>query len=201
MARRCDGAGALHVALHDPARVLREVEAKRDMLARHVLSPATGDPNYRGKTAMTASTTARPGHAMTCSASRHLTPITRSTPDTPKAESVYGRAQLHSAPRPNLDFPLPDLNHLPELNRSRGHPIGFSMDGSNKATGNFAALHQTPNRAMFDDSSSPSPQQLNSHAPSRWMPDASLITLRRQPTGAGERGALWIVILKSCWGS
>ncbi|MEU1193973.1 DUF6221 family protein [Streptomyces sp. NPDC005859] len=34
---------ALHVALHDPARVLREVEAKRRVLARHVLSPATGD--------------------------------------------------------------------------------------------------------------------------------------------------------------
>ncbi|MFK0222348.1 DUF6221 family protein [Streptomyces vinaceus] len=35
---------ALHVALHDPARILREVEAKRRVLARHVLSPATGDP-------------------------------------------------------------------------------------------------------------------------------------------------------------
>ncbi|MFE5542167.1 DUF6221 family protein [Streptomyces sp. NPDC056492] len=35
---------ALHVALYDPARVLREVEAKRRVLARHVLSPATGDP-------------------------------------------------------------------------------------------------------------------------------------------------------------
>lgn len=35
---------ALHVALHDPARVLREVEARRRVLARHVLSPATGDP-------------------------------------------------------------------------------------------------------------------------------------------------------------
>ncbi|MFE4829970.1 DUF6221 family protein [Streptomyces sp. NPDC056672] len=34
---------ALHVALHDPARVLREVEAKRRLLSRHVLSPATGD--------------------------------------------------------------------------------------------------------------------------------------------------------------
>ncbi|MFD8985270.1 DUF6221 family protein [Streptomyces sp. NPDC059564] len=69
LARRCDGDGcgewtahgqtvdfgqeelssfrptiALHVALHDPGRVLREVEAKRRLLARHVLSPATGDP-------------------------------------------------------------------------------------------------------------------------------------------------------------
>lgn len=69
LARRCDGDGcgewsaqghtvdfcqvelsgfhptiALHVALHDPARVLREVEAKRRVLARHALSPATGDP-------------------------------------------------------------------------------------------------------------------------------------------------------------
>lgn len=35
---------ALEVALHDPARVLREVEAKRRVLARHVLSPAKGDP-------------------------------------------------------------------------------------------------------------------------------------------------------------
>ncbi|GAA1375610.1 DUF6221 family protein [Streptomyces beijiangensis] len=35
---------ALHVALHDPPRVLREIEAKRRVLARHVLSPATGDP-------------------------------------------------------------------------------------------------------------------------------------------------------------
>ncbi|WP_327350365.1 DUF6221 family protein [Streptomyces sp. NBC_01304] len=35
---------ALHVAMHDPVRVLREIEAKRRVLARHVLSPATGDP-------------------------------------------------------------------------------------------------------------------------------------------------------------
>ncbi|MFJ4863257.1 DUF6221 family protein [Streptomyces sp. NPDC088748] len=35
---------ALHVALHDPARVLREIEAKRRVLARHVLNPAIGDP-------------------------------------------------------------------------------------------------------------------------------------------------------------
>nr|WTB35006.1 DUF6221 family protein [Streptomyces sp. NBC_00830] len=35
---------AQHVALHDPARVLREVEAKRRVLARHQLSPAVGDP-------------------------------------------------------------------------------------------------------------------------------------------------------------
>ncbi|WP_217502318.1 DUF6221 family protein [Streptomyces lunaelactis] len=35
---------AEHVALHDPARVLREVAAKRRVLARHVLSPASGDP-------------------------------------------------------------------------------------------------------------------------------------------------------------
>ncbi|MFE0772124.1 DUF6221 family protein [Streptomyces sp. NPDC058861] len=32
------------IALHDPACVLREVETKRHMLARHVLSPATGAP-------------------------------------------------------------------------------------------------------------------------------------------------------------
>lgn len=69
LARRCDGDGcgewsahghtvdfcqvdvsgfhatiALHVALHDPARVLREIEAKRRILARHALSPAVGDP-------------------------------------------------------------------------------------------------------------------------------------------------------------
>ncbi|MEV6506769.1 DUF6221 family protein [Streptomyces sp. NPDC051642] len=69
LARRCDGAGfsaewithtiavdfgrgdptsfhtaiARHVALHDPARVLREVEAKRHVLNRHTLSPAEGD--------------------------------------------------------------------------------------------------------------------------------------------------------------
>jgi hypothetical protein len=35
---------AQHVALHDPARVLREVEAKRRVLNRHTLSPAEGDP-------------------------------------------------------------------------------------------------------------------------------------------------------------
>ncbi|MEU1597104.1 DUF6221 family protein [Streptomyces sp. NPDC005708] len=35
---------AQHVALHDPARVLREVEAKRRVLSRHALSPAEGDP-------------------------------------------------------------------------------------------------------------------------------------------------------------
>ncbi|MFB6557726.1 DUF6221 family protein [Streptomyces sp. NPDC056400] len=69
LARRCDGDGcgrwsahghtvdfcqaelagfhptiASHVALHDPARVLREVEAKRRVLARHDLAPAVGDP-------------------------------------------------------------------------------------------------------------------------------------------------------------
>ncbi|MER5913610.1 DUF6221 family protein [Streptomyces sp. NPDC001982] len=70
LARRCDGAGfsakwtahgaavdfghgdltgfhtviAQHVALHDPVRVLREVEAKRRVLNRHTLSPAEGDP-------------------------------------------------------------------------------------------------------------------------------------------------------------
>ncbi|MFE7268623.1 DUF6221 family protein [Streptomyces sp. NPDC057592] len=35
---------ALHVALHDPARVLLEVETKRRILARHVLSPAGDAP-------------------------------------------------------------------------------------------------------------------------------------------------------------
>ncbi|MER5616317.1 DUF6221 family protein [Streptomyces sp. NPDC002215] len=35
---------ALHVALHDPARVLLEAEAERRVLARHVLSPAGGAP-------------------------------------------------------------------------------------------------------------------------------------------------------------
>ncbi|MEW1891132.1 DUF6221 family protein [Streptomyces sp. NBC_00523] len=69
LARRCDGDGcaewtahghtvdfsrgvlsgfhptiALHVAAYDPARALREVEAKRRVLSRHVLGPATGDP-------------------------------------------------------------------------------------------------------------------------------------------------------------
>ncbi|MCI3272358.1 DUF6221 family protein [Streptomyces cylindrosporus] len=55
VARRCDGVGhpdlsgfhpaiARHVALHDPVRVLREVEAKRRVLDRHTLSPAEGDP-------------------------------------------------------------------------------------------------------------------------------------------------------------
>ncbi|WP_405662004.1 DUF6221 family protein [Streptomyces sp. NBC_01166] len=64
LARRCDGDGcgewfahgqtvdfcqvdlpgfhptiALHVALHDPARVLREIEAKRRILARHARDP------------------------------------------------------------------------------------------------------------------------------------------------------------------
>ncbi|WP_318211955.1 MULTISPECIES: DUF6221 family protein [unclassified Streptomyces] len=43
LARHCDGDGD-SCALHDPARLLREVEAKRRVLARHVLSPATGDP-------------------------------------------------------------------------------------------------------------------------------------------------------------
>ncbi|SDJ39880.1 DUF6221 family protein [Streptomyces indicus] len=37
-------AAACHIAAHDPARVLREIEAKRRILARHVLSPAEGDP-------------------------------------------------------------------------------------------------------------------------------------------------------------
>jgi Family of unknown function (DUF6221) len=49
---------ALHVALHDPARVLREIEAKRRILARHardrwpsddlrdLASPYTGHPDF-----------------------------------------------------------------------------------------------------------------------------------------------------------
>ncbi|MFF5259485.1 DUF6221 family protein [Actinomadura viridis] len=37
-------AHAEHIARHDPARVLREVQAKRRVLARHCLSPAEGDP-------------------------------------------------------------------------------------------------------------------------------------------------------------
>lgn len=70
LAQRCDGAGfsakwtahgaavdfgqgdltgfhtviAQHVALQDPVRVLREVEAKQRVLNRHTLSPAEGDP-------------------------------------------------------------------------------------------------------------------------------------------------------------
>lgn len=47
-----------------------------------VLPRAT--PSYPGTTATTASTTARPGHAMTCSTSRHLTPVTLTTPDAPE---------------------------------------------------------------------------------------------------------------------
>ncbi len=35
---------ARHVAFHDPARVLRVIEARRRILARHRLSPAGGDP-------------------------------------------------------------------------------------------------------------------------------------------------------------
>ncbi|MET8628863.1 DUF6221 family protein [Kitasatospora sp. NPDC004669] len=36
---------AAHIARHDPARVLREVAAKRRVLRRHTLSPASGDPD------------------------------------------------------------------------------------------------------------------------------------------------------------
>jgi len=39
-----DPAIAQHVARHDPARVLRDVEAKRRVMSRHTLSPAGGDP-------------------------------------------------------------------------------------------------------------------------------------------------------------
>ncbi|MDH6139506.1 MULTISPECIES: DUF6221 family protein [Kitasatospora] len=35
---------AAHVASHDPERVLREVAAKRRVLARHRLGPVIGDP-------------------------------------------------------------------------------------------------------------------------------------------------------------
>ncbi len=35
---------AQHVAPHDPARILREVDAKRRILSHHTLSPAGGDP-------------------------------------------------------------------------------------------------------------------------------------------------------------
>ncbi|MEU9623734.1 DUF6221 family protein [Streptomyces sp. NPDC088846] len=69
LARRCDGDGCcgewsahgntvdfcqvelsdFHpaIALHDPARVPLEVEAKRRILARHVLSPAGAPRSYR----------------------------------------------------------------------------------------------------------------------------------------------------------
>ncbi|WP_328862219.1 DUF6221 family protein [Streptomyces sp. NBC_00306] len=56
---------ARHVAFHDPARVLRVIEAKRRILARHRLSPAGGDPSCPGRTATTASSTARTGRATT----------------------------------------------------------------------------------------------------------------------------------------
>ncbi|MFF5972241.1 DUF6221 family protein [Streptomyces sp. NPDC012769] len=38
------GAISAHIARHDPARVLAEVDAKCRTLARHALSPAEGDP-------------------------------------------------------------------------------------------------------------------------------------------------------------
>ncbi|MFB8441151.1 DUF6221 family protein [Streptomyces niveus] len=41
---------ALHVALHDPARVLREVEAKRRVPARHVPWDNRDDCRYDGET-------------------------------------------------------------------------------------------------------------------------------------------------------
>lgn len=59
-------------------------------------SPAMGSvslratPNCPGTTAITARTLAGPGHAMTCSISRHLTPITLTNPGAPEAEIVYG---------------------------------------------------------------------------------------------------------------
>ncbi|MEV0093927.1 DUF6221 family protein [Streptomyces sp. NPDC050738] len=36
-------ADAVHIARHTPSRVLAEVQAKRRVLARHVLSPANGE--------------------------------------------------------------------------------------------------------------------------------------------------------------
>ena len=39
-----DPAIAEHVALHAPDRVLRQITARRRILARHTLSPAVGDP-------------------------------------------------------------------------------------------------------------------------------------------------------------
>ncbi|MFF3336900.1 DUF6221 family protein [Streptomyces sp. NPDC002888] len=57
----------LHVALHDPARVLREIEAKRLVLARHVLSPAASDPELPWDDRRGCQFEATPGHATTWS--------------------------------------------------------------------------------------------------------------------------------------
>ncbi|WP_225320547.1 DUF6221 family protein [Streptomyces luteolifulvus] len=39
---------AQHIALHDPARVLRKVKARRRVLNHHTLIPAEGDPERPG---------------------------------------------------------------------------------------------------------------------------------------------------------
>ncbi|WP_234328012.1 DUF6221 family protein [Streptomyces sp. NRRL F-2664] len=85
---------ALHAALHDPTRVLREVEARRRVPARHVLSPATGDPELPWDSRDDCQDD---GDSWPCDDLLDLTSpyachpdCTMTTPDAPEAEIVYG---------------------------------------------------------------------------------------------------------------
>ncbi|MCM2387318.1 DUF6221 family protein [Streptomyces albipurpureus] len=64
---------ALHGALHDPARALREVEAELRVLDRHALSPVIGDPELPWAHRDDCQLDGDSGHAMTCSTSLRST--------------------------------------------------------------------------------------------------------------------------------
>ncbi|MEU9028692.1 DUF6221 family protein [Streptomyces sp. NPDC048383] len=136
LARRCDGDGcgrwsadghtvdfcqvklagvhpttALHVALHDPARVLREVEAKRRILARHALSPAVGDPELPWDDRDDCHfSTETPGLVTTCSTSRRPTTTTLISPEVPEVAQPRADRMTEAPPRaePATGDPLQD---------------------------------------------------------------------------------------------
>ncbi|MET8331594.1 DUF6221 family protein [Streptomyces sp. NPDC005181] len=83
---------ALHVALHDPARILRRSRPSDASwpVASSVRQRATR--SCRGTTAATASSTAPPGHATTCSTSPRPTAIALTSPDKPEAAQPHTRA-------------------------------------------------------------------------------------------------------------
>lgn len=91
---------------------------------------------------MTASTAARPGLAMTCSTSRHLTPTTPTTPGSPETEIVYGTAQPSAA--------APGVHNSRQVpHRIRGTPDQHHSITVTALNHLPAALHQPRIRTVF----------------------------------------------------
>ncbi|SCF63838.1 hypothetical protein GA0115255_101102 [Streptomyces sp. Ncost-T6T-2b] len=76
LTRRCDGDGCGAWTAHG-----------------HTVDFCQGElSGFHSTIAVHVATTARPGHALTCSISRRPTPITLTAPNTPETEIVYGTA-------------------------------------------------------------------------------------------------------------